>query len=207
MGVQPLAFGQSLPSRGGEYLRLKNKGDQVQFKIAQEPVYTGKHFQTKEDGSWDVTDCPRIQEGDDCDLCEKFFEIKSLVKQFKQAENVKDDNEEVKRMNNEARNYAVAIQFYFPILDRSDGKFKILQTTNGVRGQFNDKFESGIKVMEKEWILRNTGEVGGKRYALSMVDSADVVKLSEEEEAEFEKAKAYDLSQISNSGSNEEDSE
>jgi hypothetical protein len=205
MGVQPLPFGQSLPSRGGEYLRLKNKGDQVQFLMAQEPVYTGKHFQTNEDGSWNVTDCPRIQEGDDCELCEKFFEIKSLVKQFKAAENAKDDHPEVKRMNNEARNYAVAIQFYFPILDRGDGKFKILQTTNGVRGQFNDHFESGVEVMKKEWILRNTGEVGGKKYALSMVDSADAKPLSDEEKEEFEKAKAYDLSQISNSGSSEDE--
>lgn len=209
MGVQSLAFGQKLPGTANQFLRLKEKGDQVQFRIAleegQDPVYTGKHFQTKEDGSWNVTDCVRIQDGGECELCEKFFEIKNLIKEFKAAENVDDKNPEVKRMENEARNYSVAIQFFFPILDRGDGKFKILQTTNGVRNQFNEKFESGIKIFEKEWILRNTGEPAGKKYSLAMVDSADVKKLSAEEEEEFKKAKAYDLSQISNSNGGDEE--
>jgi hypothetical protein len=122
----------------------------------------------------------------------------AMIKKFKAAEKVDDDNAEVKRMRQDARKYAVAIQFYFPILNRNDGKFAILQVTNGVRNKFNAQFENGVDVMNKEWILSNTGSASpAERYSLSLVDSADVKKLSPEEEEEFAKAKAYDLSQIS----------
>ena len=205
MSVNSLSFGQSLPGGGNSYLRIKQKGDMVQFKIAQEPVYTGKHF-AETDGKWTVTECPRIAEREDCETCTKYFELMDMVKKFKAAENVDDENTEVKNMKKEARQYAVSIEFYFPILDRSDGKFKILQTTNGVRNKFNAQFEAGIAVMDKEWILRNTGSPSpAERYSLSPVDSADVKPLTPEEEEEFTKAKAYDLSQISQGGADDGD--
>lgn len=210
MGVNSLAFGQQMPGRGDQFLRLKQKGDMVQFKIAQEPVYTGKHFTENADPvtrevKWVVTECPRIVSGGDCEICEKFFELKALVKKFKESEKADNDHPEVKRMNNEARKYAAAIQFFFPILDRGEGVFKIFQTTNGVRNKFNAQFEAGVAVLEKEWVVRNTGSANpGEIYSLTMVDSADVKPLTPDEEAEFEKAKAYDLSQISQSGDGDE---
>lgn len=211
MPVQPLGFGQKLPSSGNTFLRLKTKGEQVQFKIAQEPVYDGKHFMQLSDPEtgevrWDVTECPRIAEGEECQYCEQYFELMAMIKKFKKAEDVDDDHPEVKRMKQDARKYAVSIQHYFPILNRNDGKFAILQITNGVKNKFNAQFENGIDVMSKEWILRNTGSASPvERYALSLVDSADVKPLTDEETEEFEKAKNYDLSQISNSGSSDDE--
>lgn len=205
MPVQSLSFGQNLPSTGGLFLRIKEKGDQVQFKIAQEPVYTGKHFIQTETG-WDVSECPRIASGDECERCNKYFELMSMVKKFKAAEKVDDTHPEVKRMRNEARQYAVSIEFYFPILDRGDGKFKILQTTNGVRNKFNVQFEAGVDVMGTEWILRNTGSPSpAERYMLAPVDSSKVAPLTPEEVEEWNRAKAYDLSQIAQGGSDDLD--
>lgn len=211
MPVQSLSFGQKLPSTGNTFLRLKGKGEKVQFKIAQEPVFDGKHFVELSDPEtheikWEVTECPRIASGDECEKCEQYFELMAMIKKFKQAENVDDNHSEVKRMRQDARKYAVSIQFYFPILNRNDGKFAILQVTNGVRNKFNAQFENGIDVMSKEWILSNTGSPSpAERYSLSLVDSADVKPLTPEEEEEFAKAKAYDLSQISQSGSEDSD--
>lgn len=210
MPVQSLGFGQKLPSTSSNFLRLKGKGEKVQFKIAQEPVYDGKHFMQLSDPDtqevkWEVTECPRIASGDECNYCEQYFELMSMIKKFKAAEKVEDDNPEVKRMKQDARKYAVAIQHYFPILNRNDGKFAILQVTNGVKNKFNAQFENGIDVMAKEWILSNTGSASPQdRYALSLVDSADVKPLTPDEEEEFAKAKAYDLSQISTGGGSDD---
>jgi len=206
MGVQSLEWGSQLPSSANKYLRLKQKGDNVQFKIAQKPVYTAKHFLTTEDGGWNVIECSRISSGEECEYCENYFKIMARIKKFKEVQDADDKDPEVKLMREEARSFNAAIQFYFPILDRKDEKFKILQTTGGVRNKFNAQFDSGIDVMAKEWIVRNTGSaVPSERYALSLVDSADVKPLTESEVVEFEKAKGYDLSEISNSGSNDKD--
>lgn len=213
MPVQSLSFGQQLPGKTSNFLRLKGKGEKVQFKIAQEPVFDGKHFMQMSDPDtgevrWEVTECPRIASGDECNYCEQYFELMAMIKKFKAAEKVDDDNAEVKRMKQDARKYAVSIQFYFPILNRNDGKFAILQVTNGVRNKFNAQFENGVDVMNKEWILSNTGSASPQdRYALSLVDSADVKPLTPEEEEEFAKAKAYDLSQISQSGGSDDTDE
>lgn len=213
MPVQSLSFGQQLPGSGDKFLRVKQKGDQVQFKIAQEPVFTGKHFiqftdpetqQTK----WEVPECSRITSGEDCEHCEKFFAVKARQKKLLGGRKPNDLNneerQEFNRMDLEARQYGATIEFYFPILDRSDGKFKILQTTNGVRNKFNAQFEAGVDVLDTEWILRNTGSASpAERYMLTPVDSSKVAKFSAEEEEEWAKACGYDLSQISQGGNND----
>lgn len=212
MAVQPLGFGQKLPSTGNSFLRLKKAGDKVQFKIAQQPVYDGKHFMQLTDpdtgeAKWDVTECQRIASGDECEYCNKYFKIMAAVKKFKQAEKVEDDNAEVKRMKKDAQKYAVSISHYFPILNRIDSKFTILQVTNGVKNKFNAQFENGIDVMAKEWILSNTGDASpANRFSLSLVDSADVKPMTPEEQGEFEKARIYDLNTISQSSKSEESS-
>ncbi len=192
MGVQPLGFGKKLPGAGDLYLRIKEKGDKVQFKIAQEPVYTGKHFIQTEQG-WDVPECPRIVSGEECERCNRYFDLKSQAKKLKEVEPKKAD-----ALEKEARPFQATIEFYFPILDRADGKFKVLQTTNGVRNKFNEQFEAGTDVLDTEWLLANTGSASpSARYLLTPIDSSKVVPLTPEEEVEFEKAKKYDLSSIS----------
>lgn len=205
MPVQSLKFGDKLPGSGNMFLRIKEKGDQVQFRIAQEPVYTGKHFIQDETG-WSVPECPRIANGEECDYCEKYFTLMGEIKKMKAADkSLTDESPEIKKLKTNARSFQTAIEFYFPILDRGDGKMKILQTTNGVRNKFNSQFEAGIDVLSTEWILRNTGSASpAERYMLAPVDSAKVQKFSPEEEEEFEKARTYDLSVISQQGGGED---
>lgn len=212
MSAKPLAFGQKLPGSSTDYLRVKISGEKVQFRIGQEPVFIGKHFMQEvgEDGSlkWNIFECPRMMENGECETCDQFFELMAMVKKFKAAEKVDDNHPEVKRMKEDARKFAVTIEVYLPILNRNDGKFAILQTTNGVKNKWEAMFADGVDVMAKEWVLRNTGsKVPSERYSLSMVDSADVKPLTPEEEDEFKKAKTYDLSSISSVGGNRDSDE
>jgi hypothetical protein len=193
MQVNPI--GTPLPRSGGQFLRMKNAGDKVQFRIAQEPVFEGKHFMKTESG-WDVTGCPRINENDSCELCDKFFSIKA---DEKKAKEIKDDAS-AKLLGNEARKYAVAIAYYFPILNRDTGKMTILQTTAGVKNEMDKKAGDGVKVFERDWVLRNTGSESPKdRYSLTVVDSAETKKIEGDEMAEFAKALNFDVLKI-NSG-------
>jgi len=198
MSVKTLGFGQNLPSSGNNFLRLKQKGDRVQFKIAQEPVYTGKHFIQQESG-WSVLECNRIMNEEACEYCDKYFEIMNKVKKMKDADpELTDKSPSIKPLLNEARGYRVSIQWYIAILDRVDGKFKVLQTTNGVRNKFNAQFTAGVDVFKREWILANTGSTNPNEiYMLTPVDSADVNKTTPEEEDEFMKAKEFNMSTVS----------
>lgn len=203
MAMRPLGFGEELPSLGNMYLRVKQKGDQIQFRIAQSPVYSGKHFLSSfKDGkqNWDIQSCPRINEDGECALCSLFFQAKAEAKKIKDI-----DKEKAAQYEKEARAYACAITFYFPVLNRDTGKMGVLQTTAGVRKKLNDQHAAGIDVMAKDWILRNTGsEVPAEIYSLIPVDSADTKEFTEEEEAEFLKAQNYDLQQI-NDGATQTD--
>lgn len=177
------------------YLRLKNKGDRTQFKIAQSPVYSGKHFM-QDGANWDVVECSRINSQEECITCENYFALMAESKKLKES-----DKKESERIANEARKSKVTVIFYFPILNRDTGEFAILQTTEGVRNRLNAKHEAGIDVMEKEWLLVNTGsEVPTERYSLDPVDSAEVKPLTPEEEAEFKKAQEYDITSINEGG-------
>lgn len=207
MTVKPLGFGESLPSSWDRPLTLKQKGDKVQFKIGKEPVYTAKHFTQVED-KWDVTECKRLMSDDECELCNKYFHLMGTIKRMKAADKtLTDESPDIKKMNSEIRigGYNPAIQFFFPILDRGDGKMKVLQITNGVKNKFNGLSVAGTDIMSTEWVLANTGGVGVNKYLLTPVDSAKVKKLTPEEEDEFKKAKDYDLSQIGGRDKSEDD--
>lgn len=184
-------MGSQLPSTGTQYLTLKEKGDKVTFRIAQEPVYEGKHFKHIGD-KWEVTDCPRINGGNDCELCEMYFGI------MNEARKIKDSNkEEYEKLKESARPFSVAIQFYWPVLSREEKKFRILRMTPGIRNEMNEHFENGVDIFKFDWVLRNTGSSATKnRYSLSRVDSADTAELDETEKVELEKAKAYDMSTL-----------
>ena len=190
--MQTLEFGQERPRSGGMFLRVKEKGDSVTFRIGQNPVFTGKHFQQTSEG-WDVTNCPRINENETCELCEKFFMIKS---DQKKAKGIGDkDSEEL--LGKEARKYAVSVIYYFPILNRDTESFAILQTTEGVRNKINEQFIAGVKIFERDLTLVNTGSSSPKdRYALAVVDSSDSKPLTDKEKEVLKKASAYDTTTI-----------
>jgi len=185
---QTLAFGEQLPSKGNIYLKVKQKGDKVQFRIAQNPSYIGKHFIQKEDG-WDVPGCPRINSQEECEMCELYFKGMAEAKKYKE-----NDEKKYKELEKEVRKYKCSITFYFPVLNRDVEAFAILQTTQGVRNKINEVFESGVDIFKKDFVLRNTGSESPRDiYSVVVVDSADTKPFTDKEKEEFEKAKAFDM--------------
>lgn len=195
ISMRTLAIGEKFSTSSSLFVSVKSKGDSITFRIAQDPVYIGKHFISKENG-WDVFDCPRINDpegGNTCEYCEHYFDIMNTANQAKESD--KDAYEDLKK---EARKYQVAIQFYFPILNRDNGKFQVLKTTLGVKNKLDEFHASGINVFESDWILRNTGSKSPRDlYSLVRKDSSEVEPLSDVEKEEYEKALAFNLMSIS----------
>ena len=199
MQVNPI--GTPTPRSGGQFLRMKQANDKVQFRIAQEPVFEGKHFTQKEDETWSVTSCGRIDNGDDCDLCDKFFSIKAEEKLARES----GDKDAAEALKKQARHYAATTIYYFSILNRDTSKAAILQTTMGVKNEMDKKALDGIKVFDRDWVLRNTGSASPKdRYSLTPVDSSETKKIEGDELAEFQKALDYNMMKI-NSGNTASD--
>lgn len=199
--MQRTEFGQDIPKSGGNFIRVKEKGDTVTFRLAQPPVHTGKHFLTNEDGSWNVVTCARINDNETCEYCEAYFNVMAEAK----AAEAQGDKEAATALKEEARKGGkqVAIQFFYPVLNRDTGTFGILQTTYGIKKTIDDKYNNGVKVLERDMVLTNTGKPAAARYALDVVDSADMKPLTPEEEEEFEKAKEFDMLKI-NAGGNQD---
>ena len=180
---------------------MKTANDKVQFRIAQEPVFEGKHFTQKEDDTWSVTPCGRINSGDECDLCEQFFALKAEEKLARES----GDKDAAEALKKQARPFAATTIYYFAILNRDTGKMAILQTTMGVKNEMDKKALDGIKVFDRDWVLRNTGSASPKdRYSLTPVDSSETKKIEGDELAEFTKALNYDMLKI-NSGNTASD--
>jgi hypothetical protein len=188
-------WGEQLPNMGNFFASVKKKGDSITFRIAQPPVYTGKHF-TQTDEGWVVTECPRINNPENsevCELCEQYFEIMKEAKVLKEK-----DSKKYEDLRKKARPYNVAIQYYFPILNRDTKQFQILRTTLGVRNKLDEQYQSGVSVMESDWILRNTGSDSPRDlYSIIRKDSSEVEPFDEKEIEEFQKAVYYDMLKIS----------
>lgn len=206
--MKTLEFGQKRPNSGGsKFLRVKAKGDAIKFRLGGNPVYTGKHF-IQTDTGWDVNDCPRVNENEKCELCEKFFSIKVDEKKAKEI----GDETSAKTLGKEARKYAVAVMYYFPILLRKTtmtdwedrvGKFVILQTTEGIRNKINEKYDAEVKIFQRDFVLKNTGsEIPKDLYAFDVVDSADTPELTADEKVELKKAQEFDMTTINDGGNN-----
>lgn len=196
--INKLSFGENLPTQTGLYIRVKEKGDQVRFRIAQEPVYSGKHFMKIGD-KWDVTSCARVSDQDHCEYCDMYFKGMQEAKKTEET-----DPEKAEQTREAARKYSASIIFYLPILDRDNQEFKILQTTMGIRNKINEYYEAGTKVFERDWILRNTGAKGKERYSIVPVDSSESSPLTPKEVEEIKKAKTFDTSSI-NDGVSQKD--
>jgi hypothetical protein len=197
MSVQSLDFGQEIPKKGGRFFRVKEKGDSITFRIAKSPVFIGKHF-IQNDTGWDVIECQRISGGGECEWCELFFAAKAEEKEAKAS----GDVEREKGAKSEARKYSPATIFYFSVLNRDTEEMVILQTTSGVRNEINKQYENGVKLFERDLILRNTGSESPKdRYSLSVVDSSESKPLSEKETESLQKAKDFNLTTLESGNS------
>jgi hypothetical protein len=192
-------FGSELPSTGSKFLKLKSKGDKVQIRLLDRPFYYGQHFLKDEAGKWNVVPCPRINDQDECEYCEKFFSIIAKAK--------KDgDPKEIEEAKKEARAFQPSTQFYYPVLNRDTGKFQIFQTTKSVRDKIETEAKMGVKVLETDFIVLRAETSPQNYYGVTKVDSSEVKALSTEEKDEIKKSKQTDLESIV-AGNREEDSE
>lgn len=179
-------FGEDVNFSTSRFTKLKSKGDKVKFRVIGAPFYDGKHFLKDEAGDWDIRPCVRINEGSECEFCEKFFKAHAKVKK----QNI--EGKEARKLTDP---WSASVSFYFPIINRDTGKFEVFQTTKGVRDGIEAEIELGTKVLDRDLVVLRT-EVPGSYYKLSVVDSADTKKLTKEEKAEAKKAKDTNLSEF-----------
>lgn len=179
-------FGEKVSFSTNRFTKLTAKGDKVQFRIIKAPFYDGKHFLKDDEGNWDIRPCPRINEGHECEFCNKFFAA------LKKAKKEGLDQKETDKLTNP---WKASVSFYYPIINRESGEFEIFQTTKGVRDAIEAELELNSKTLERDIIVLRT-EIPGSYYKVSVVDSADIKKLTKEEKEAFDKGKEIDLSEF-----------
>lgn len=179
-------FGEKVSFSTNKFTKLASKGDKIQFRIIKAPFYDGKHFLKDEEGNWDVRPCPRINEGHECEFCEKYF------KALKQAKKEGMDQKETDRLTNP---WKASVAFYFPVVNRETGAFEVFQTTKGVRDAIEAEIELNSKTLDRDLVVLRT-EIPGSYYKVSVVDSADTKKLTKEEKEAFEEGKKVELSEF-----------
>lgn len=170
-------FGESITPQTNKFIRLKDAGEQLQFRIIGKPFAEGNHFFLN-NGKWDVIPCPRINEGEYCQYCDKLFKsIKSIPK----IEDKKEYREAVESVKEGLKGYDVAISFNFPVINRETGEFAVFQSTVGIRNKIEEQFALGVRVMDVDFLVKNTGKKGKERYIFTKVDSSETKELTAEE--------------------------
>lgn len=189
-------FGESIDFSASRFTKLKSKGDKIQFRIIAPPFYDGKHFLKDEEGNWNVVPCPRINEGAECEYCEKFFAAHRKAK--------KDGltPEETRKLTDP---WKPSISFYFPVINRGTGKFEVFQTTKSVRDAIEAEREMGVEVLTTDFVVLRTEKPGSGYYKVSAVDSAKTEDLTPLEVEEVEKGLETNLEDYIHGRSVEED--
>lgn len=189
-------YGDPFNTGGSQFLKLKSKGDKVRIRLLGSPFVEGKHFFELDAGQWDIRPCPRINDGDHCDHCSKYFELVSKAKK-------EGDKKELERVQKENRSLKAAISFYFPVLNRDTAEFNIFQSVLSVRNQIEAEVEIGTKVLEVDFVVLRTEAPGAGYYKVSRVDSSDTPPLSPEEKDAIKEYKKIDLAQLINGSKDE----
>jgi hypothetical protein len=172
-----IGFGQELAKSSGNYIRLKTVGDSLKYRILGEAYVEGNHFFFA-DSKWDIQPCPRINAGSDCPHCDKFFKaLKSIPK----IEDKKEYRDAVDEMKKSVPGCEPAITYNFPVINRDTEAFTVFKATPGIRAKIENEAAIGTKVLEVDFITKNTGKPGKDKYAFSRVDSADTAPLTEKE--------------------------
>lgn len=176
--------------RRGGFIKLKDKGETFRIRfIRPDFFYDGKHFTELADHKWDIQGCPRINEDNYCDTCEKAQEILSTLN------GVKDENER-KAIKEKAKPFQPSISFYYPVIDRADETAKILQVSMGIRIKLEERLKKGEEVLKYDYDITRTEKPGSEYYTLERVDSAETKELTEREKVEVADAIKWDLSKM-----------
>jgi hypothetical protein len=180
-------WGTPYKTSSSDFFSLKSKGDKIRFRLIGTPFVDGKHFQENEDGSWTVTNCPRINDLTDCATCEKFFEIINRAKKT-------GDKKLIEQAKKDAKKYSVGISFYFPVIDRDTELFTIFKSKLGIKNKLETELQAGVKILDVDWVVIRTEKPGPDYYSLSRIDSSETKPLTNKELEEVEKYKAMNLS-------------
>jgi hypothetical protein len=192
--------------RDNNFLELKAKDQKIQVRfVKQDYYYEGKHFMQEEDGRWLVTDCPRINLGEEhnCEYCVKYFEIMKPMRELKQQMKVAETDQakaeiqvKIDAVTKKARPYKVQIGFFYAVLDRADGKAKIFKTKPSIRIALEQFEETDEDFIDYDYLIVRTQQPGAGYYSMKAVDSKKTVELSVEEKAEIKKAEEWNLSEM-----------
>ena len=184
-------MGDKLPiDSKGDFINLKKKDESARVRFINPNFnYDGIHLTTNENGKWVASECTKTNSDLDCDSCNKYKEIMSEMK------NITDENTK-KEIRDRANKFKVKINFYYIVIDRLDGKAKVLQATLSTRIKLDERVAGGEDIMKYDYILKRTEKVGSDYYSLERVDSADTEPLNEKELLEVEKANSWDLSDM-----------
>jgi len=174
--------------RGGMFVKLKAKGDKIKFRLVKGGYYDGKHF-IKNGDKWTVSNCPRIMGGGECEYCNKYTSIRTQA-------DLLQDKEERESVMKEANNFKAKMTFYYPIIDREDGKGKILKTSLVVRQELEQEYKDGIDVYEYDYVLTRTEESPAKYYKLTRIDSKQTKELTTEEVNEMGRLANLNLEEL-----------
>lgn len=185
-----LSPGEKLNTGFSEFFKLKEVGDKLRFRIIGIPYVEGKHFFESPEG-WDIKPCSRINDGVECNLCNTFFNALKVAKKSGDDKKVKEVKD-----SKEMRPFKASVIVYYPVLDRTEGKFVIFQTTMGIREKIEAETALGTKVMNVDFTVLRSAKNGSNTYTFSKVDSADTPPLSDEEKEEVKRGQAVKLDEI-----------
>ena len=186
-------FGEKTPLDGGssKVFALKGQGEKVTIRILAKPYYTGKHFVKTEKG-WNIFFCPRIMHQQNCEYCQKFFDIKKQAKEAKQS----GDDKAAEALNKEAREYGPTVRFYYPAIIREREEAVLLAVPLSVRLKIDSYVEAGINVLESDFVYTRTEKPGSDYYTLIRLDSKDTKPLTKKEKEAVKETKNWDLEKM-----------
>lgn len=165
-------FGRALniPTTTGTYIKLKQKGESITFRIAGTPHYETKHWVDGE-----TVLCGKFNSEDKkatCAHCDAYQQALELAG-------------EDKNLQDKAQKMAPKVNFYYPVLDLVNNKPAIFQfTAAGIHYTISGYAEDGVDVFEQSWKVIRT-ELPGKYYD---VRNLGIQRLTAEQEEQFEKA-------------------
>jgi hypothetical protein len=186
-----VGFGEKLQTGGNQFLKLTGKGDKVRVRLLDAPFIEGKHFFQDDAGEWDIQGCPRVNDGQKCEHCDKFFALKRKIKK-------ESDKTIIAQINKEADYWKPSTFVYYPVIDRMNAVFAIFQTTVGVREQIEAEYSLGVKVLDVDFNILRTETPGSGYYKVSRVDSADTTPLFPSEVEAVATYKTMNLSELIN---------
>jgi len=193
-----LNVGEKLDSGYSQFFKLKEVGDSLRFRVLGIPFVEGKHFFETAEG-YDVKPCVRINEHAECQYCQTYFKALATAKKT-------GDEKEVKKVkeSKEMKPYRTSLLVYYPVLDRTEGKFIVFQTGMGIRGKIEAEAALGTKIMDTDFVVKRMAKFGPNTYAFSKVDSSDTTPITLEEEEEVKKGKAVKLEEMINGTADDE---